>query len=61
MNNLVLTKSFECPEINRREILRYAGVGEENKQISALLDECINEGGTKMSYRVCYREFDVSK
>ena len=61
MNNLVLTKSLECPEINRREILRYAGVGEENEQISALLDECISEGLPKMSYHVCYCEFDVSE
>ena len=59
MNSIVLTRSFECPKIDRGEILRYAGVGEENEQIAALLDECICECLNKMSYRVCYREFSV--
>ena len=58
--NTVLTKVFSAPELNRREILRYAGVGDESVEICNLLDECINEAMPLLSYRVCYAEYDVS-
>ena len=61
MNFTVITKNYNPPAFNTKEILRYARVGEENEQISALLDECISEGLPKTSYRVCYCEFDISE
>ena len=60
MNNVVLTKSFSQPEINRSELLRYASVGEETTEIGGLLDECIGEALPRLDYRVCYRAFRVS-
>lgn len=59
MNNIVFTKSFSSPPVDRREILRYAGVRGENAEMDALLDSCLEEISGKLSYKVCYREFGV--
>ena len=54
---MVYILSFNAPPIDRKEVLRYAGVAEESIEISALLDECISEIDGRLSYKVCYREF----
>ena len=59
MDNIIYTKLFDAPPIDRREVLRYAGVPSENAQIAVLLDECISEVDKKLSYKVCYREFPI--
>ena len=59
MKDLIYTKTFPAPPINRREVLRYAGAASETAEISALLDECIAEAEGKLSYKACYREFSV--
>ena len=56
----VCTKTYAAPPlINRREILRYAGVRGEAPELEALLEECIAESDGKLSYKVCWREFPV--
>lgn len=53
---MITVKEFAAPAVNRREILRYAGVKEETPEIAALLDSCLAEVGT-LAYRVCYAEY----
>ncbi|MBR5143850.1 MAG: Vitamin B12 dependent methionine synthase activation subunit [Clostridia bacterium] len=58
-NNLVYIKNFSPPEIDRREILRYAGVNEATSQVQELLDECIVEAEKLLTYNVCYSVYDI--
>ncbi|MBP9988186.1 MAG: Vitamin B12 dependent methionine synthase activation subunit [Ruminococcus sp.] len=57
--NTVLTKTYEPPEINRSEILRYAGC-DKDFQLD-LIDECLSELKNKLSYKVCFVEFEISE
>jgi len=50
----VYTKSYSAPEINKNEILRYAGVKEATTEISALMEECLELSLGAISYKVCY-------
>lgn len=57
----VLVREFIAPPVNRREILRYAGVrGEADPTLSALLDACLGEMAAGLCYRVCYAEVPVA-
>lgn len=50
-------------QINRREILRYAGAGnnaENNSDFVSIMEECIDEALPVLSYRVSYRIEDSS-
>lgn len=58
-DNLIYTKSFSAPEVDRGEILRYAGVREYTPEIEKMLDECIFEADKALSYKVCYRILDI--
>ena len=57
---MVCTKNYAAPPLDRREILRYAGVRGEAPEIEAILEECIREAENKLAYKVCYGEFHVS-
>ena len=59
MLSAVQVRSFDAPEINRREILRYALCREETQNIAQMIDECLEEALSAMSYRVCWAEYDV--
>jgi len=59
MNSIVYILNLNAPPIDRKEVLRYAGAACESEEISALLDECIAEIRDKLTYKVCYREFDA--
>ena len=60
MMNTVLTKTFPPPPIDKKEILRYAGVKDNTQDIDALLYECLGEIADKLTYKVCYAQFPVS-
>lgn len=47
-----MIKIFNAPSINKKEILRYAGGGEDY----SLLEDCLKE--TEFSYKVYYQIFD---
>lgn len=49
----------DTPPWNRREILRYAGVGDRNAGFDEGLERCIAEIEDQLIYRVCYREFPI--
>lgn len=57
---MICTKTYDAPPIDRREIMRYAGVRGDAPEIEALLDECIKEAEGKLTYKVCYGGFPVS-
>jgi len=56
----VRTKTYPAPPISVKEILRYAGVTDADTDVIALLDECLLLCADKLSYKVCYKEFDIS-
>lgn len=60
MSITVLTKIYDPPEINRKEILRYAGCKEANGEIISLLDDSIKETADKLTYKVCFCELSVN-
>lgn len=55
---MIYKKIYSAPPINDGEILRYAAA-KENEQICALLQKAKKIGNDLLSYRVCYREFDI--
>ena len=60
MKIAVFIKTFDPPPVNRREILRYAGVGESAPEIETLLDECLQMAQDKLRFQVCWDVFPVS-
>ena len=56
----VSTQTFSLPDVDRREILRYAGVRSETPELSALLDAVLSEAGIS-SGSVCWTAFPVRR
>lgn len=54
----ITVKSYSPSPVNRKEILRYAGCTEDTAP--PFLDECIDEVIDKLTYKACYRSFDIS-
>lgn len=54
----VFTKILPAPDVDRREVLRYAGVKEATPEIEDLLNSCIAEAENSFSYKVCYAEVE---
>ena len=59
-DNIIYIKDIPTPPVDKREVLRYAGVRESDENTELLLDQCINEVSSKLAYKVCYGEFDIS-
>ena len=60
MKNMTCIKNFPAPEVDRCEVLRYAGVRESDEQTEDMLSDCIKEVRDKLSYKVCWREYDLN-
>ena len=58
--NTVFTRMYEAPPLSRTEILRYAGARQGDPLQEALLEECLAALGDRLSFRVCYSEFQVA-
>lgn len=58
---MTYVKTFSPPPVHRNEILRYAGVKGEVPDIQVLLEECLQEAESKLSYRVCWELVPVSQ
>ena len=52
-------KTYDEPEFNREEILRYARAKETSSETCALLDECLKEISGKLCYKVCFSEIPL--
>ena len=57
---MIYTKTYVAPEINKREIMRYAGVKTPTEEIVALMSEAVEEASSTLTYKVCYGEFPVT-
>ena len=56
---MIVTKTYIEPRFCEKEILRYAGCRNEDKDVLSLIHSCVDEVRQKLSYKVCYGEFDV--
>lgn len=61
MTSIVYKKSYAAPQIDRREALRYAGVRGDSPEAELLLDECIEEAAKKLTYKLCYAEYPLTR
>ena len=59
MGNTVFVRTYDAPEIDKKEVLRYAGAKDTAKELEKLIDDCINEAKDVLSYKVCYRELPI--
>ncbi len=57
----ILTEAFAPPACDIKEILRYAGAWGEAPEVEALVKECLRELNGKLTYRVCYRDFPITR
>ena len=55
----VFYKEFSAPPIDKREILRYMGCHESTPQIDELIDRSLALCTDKLSYKVCFAEYDI--
>lgn len=59
-NSIVKVLTLPEPPLSRREIIRYAGGGEDSGETAALVSHCISEALPQMTYKVCYKSYPVS-
>ena len=59
MTGVVYIKTYAAPLYDTKEVLRYAGAKNPTDEIVALMQECINEIGDSLTYKVCYAEYSV--
>lgn len=57
----VRVKELSAPRIDRGEILRYMGCRGGDDEIEALIDRSLSLCSDKLTYRVCYREYDIQR
>ena len=64
MEQIIFTKTYAKPPVNRQEILRYMDYGrarEASQEVAALLAECFAEILPHLSYKVCWRIFPIQR
>lgn len=61
MEQIVFTKTYPQPPVDRREILRYMRCKEADGDIDALLDVCLAELLPLLVYKVCWRVFPLRR
>ena len=60
MKSLVYIKTYKSPKIDKKEVLRYAGVREADDGTRQLLDRIIEDSSDAFSYKVCYVKYPIS-
>ncbi len=56
---MIVVKTYKEPQFCEKEILRYAGCRNEDSDVLELIRSCIDEVREKLSYKVCYSEFNM--
>ena len=56
----IFLRQYDAPPMDRREILRYAGVRKDTPELEEPLTLCIEEAQGLLSYRVCFAEFPIT-
>ncbi len=59
--DMVHVRTYNIPEYDIREILRYAGCGKAEVEELPLLQECLAELDGKLSFKVCWRYFPIRR
>jgi len=60
VSTIIHTRVYPEPHIDRREILRYAGVRDGGEELYPLVDGLLSELLPKLTYRVCYSVFPIT-
>lgn len=55
----IFVKDYSSPQVNKKEVLRYAGVKSEVDSVNSIINECLNESKSKLFNKVCYVLVDV--
>ena len=55
----IFVKDYSSPQVNKKEVLRYAGVKSEVDSVNSIINECLIESKSKLFYKVCYVLVDV--
>ena len=55
----VFTENYPAPPVRRDEILRYAGTRQATPEVSALLEEALQEAENCLSYKVCWQKLPI--
>lgn len=58
---MIYSRTFEAPDWDRREIMRYARIRGADDSYRTLIEACIAEAEPVLSYRVCYTVLPVEK
>ena len=61
MDGTIFVKHYNLPDVAINEILRYSGTTEPVPQVRKLVEECLQEAEGKLSGKVCYRRFPLSR
>ena len=59
MNNMIFTREYPKPDINYKEICKYYGALHTNKEVKAIIDNCISESENSFTYKVCFGLFPL--
>ncbi len=59
MTTMIYINKYNAPEVDEKEVLRYAN-GESNDATLSLLDSCILESRDLLSYNVCYARYNIT-
>ncbi len=59
ISDTIYIKTYPEPSCNVKEILRYAGCKAENEAVHKLLQKAVAEANDCLTYKVCYRRFDI--
>ncbi len=57
--NIIHTKSYCLPAVNKDEVVRYCGAKQNSSELCELIELCLKEADGKISARVCYREYSA--
>ena len=55
----ISVKSYDLPDVDTREVLRYAGAAQAAPEVLALMEDCLREARDKIKCRVCWQRFPV--
>ncbi len=59
MTNTVFTKTYNAPQVNIKEIMRYAQILKNTPETDNLINECLNEALNCLAFKVCYAHFSI--
>ncbi len=61
MTDTVYIKTYSPPKVSLKEVMRYLGQGQNESAVYDYVEECLGEVQNALSYKVCYRIFDLAE